>query len=123
MPRQSVPVRNGYVKHRPKTERRTWVRFRNDEEVWCQPIGLSETAWLGKVRDISIAGIGLSMTRRFEPGTALIIEISERILLRAHVIHATPETEGRWIIGCIFDSVLSEQELRAFLADDGSTAQ
>jgi hypothetical protein len=44
------------------------------------------------------------MSRRFEPGTALIVELSERpkVLrhLLAHVIHATPEANGRWIIGC-----------------------
>ena len=73
MPKQTIPVRNGYVKHRPETERRAWVRFPKDQEVWCQPTSATgkaeiDTAWLGRVRDVSTAGIGLSMTRRFEPG-------------------------------------------------------
>jgi hypothetical protein len=59
------------------------------------------------------------MTRRFEPGTALTIELSDRHLL-AHVIHAKREANGRWIIGCAFDRALSEQELRAVLEDRGS---
>ena len=124
MPKQTIPVRNGYVKHRPETERRAWVRFPKDQEVWCQPTSATgkaeiDTAWLGRVRDVSTAGIGLSMTRRFEPGTALIVELSERpkVLrhLLVHVIHATPEPNGRWILGCAFDCALSQQELQTFL--------
>src|SRR5438094_802028 len=112
MPKQTIPVRNGYVKHRPQTERRAGVRFPKDEEIWRQPTSTAgkealDTAWLGRVRDVSTAGIGLSMTRRFEPGTALIVELSERpkVLrhLLVHVIHATPDANGRWILGCTFD--------------------
>jgi hypothetical protein len=77
MPKQTNPVRDGYVKHLPQTERRAWVRSPKDEEAWCQPTGRAEvdTAWLGRVRDISTAGVGLSMTRRFEPGTTLVVEL------------------------------------------------
>jgi hypothetical protein len=64
-----------------------------------------------------ITSTSLGMTRRFEPGTALILDLSDRRLL-AHVIHATRETNGRWIIGCAFDSALSQQELRAFLQEE-----
>jgi hypothetical protein len=116
MPKQTIPVRN-----RPETERRAWVRFPKDREVWCQPTSPSDTAWLGRVRDVSTAGIGLSMTRRFEPGTALIVELPQRHLL-AHVIHATREENGRWTIGCTFDSALSQQELQKFL-EEKSTGQ
>jgi hypothetical protein len=52
---------------------------------------------------------------------ALMIELLERHLL-AHVIHATREAKGRWIIGCTFDRELSEQELQTFL-QEGSTSQ
>ena len=121
MAQQTIPVRSGYVKHRPKEERRAAVRFSTDAEIWCLGIGSRTakraSAWSGRVRDISIAGIGLSMSRRFEPGTALIIELRPTALrhLPVHVIHATRDAEGHWIIGCTFDRPLSQQELKTFL--------
>jgi hypothetical protein len=56
MAKQTIPVRSGYVKHRPKTERRAWVRFTKDEEICCRLTNTSgkaesDTAWLGRVRD------------------------------------------------------------------------
>ena len=130
MPKQTIPVRNGHTKHRPKTERRTWVRSRKEEEVvWCQPASASantelDSAWLGKVRDISTVGIGLSMRWRFEPGSALIVELAagpDHVMrVPVHVIHATPEGNERWIIGCTFDRPLSEQELQTFLGEESA---
>jgi hypothetical protein len=126
MAKQTIPARSGYVKHRPKTERRASVRFPENEEIWCQAKSASgraklDAAWLGKVRDISTAGIGLSMSRRFEPGTALIVELRPRMLrhLLVHVVHATPDAGGRWIIGCTFEYPLSQQELQTFLGEEG----
>jgi hypothetical protein len=101
---QTVPVRSGYFKHRPKEERRASVRFSTDGEIWCHgkgsPKAKRDPTWLGKVQDISIAGIGLRMNRRFEPGTALIVELRSRALrrLEVHVIHATPDADGHWTI-------------------------
>ena len=124
MAKQTVPLpsrKQGY-----NTERRARERFPKDEEVWCQPVSASSKeesgiAWLGRIRDISPDGIGLNMSRRFEPETALIIELAKRpeVLphLAAHVVHATPQTTGRWIIGCTFDRVLSPEELQTFLAE------
>jgi len=109
------------AKNKRKTERRAWVRFQSEQDVACY----TEEAiigWLGIVRDVSPAGIGLSVSRRFEPGTALTVEQSERprVLrhLLVHVVHATPEANGLWIIGCTFDCALSAQELQTFLAED-----
>src|SRR5438128_9583238 len=105
MAQQTIPVRSGYVKHRPKEERRASVRFSKDEEICCPGKNTSgraqrDTAWLGRVRDISTAGIGLSMRERFEPGSALIVQLRPRALrhLLVHVVHATPDADGHWII-------------------------
>ena len=126
MANQTIPARNGYVKHRPKTERRALVRFPEIAEVWCEPKSpantlRSDTAWLGRVRDISLAGIGLTISRRFEPGAELIVELSiwskGPLYLPVRVIHASLEKKGRWIIGCAFASPLSEQTLRDFLGE------
>jgi hypothetical protein len=37
--------------------------------------------------------------------------------LLVHVIHATPDTDGHWIIGCAFASALSPEELQSFLRE------
>ena len=57
---------------RPKneflSERRVWVRVPSGKEISCHRIAAtttdeSETAWMGKVRNVSSGGIGLSMNR------------------------------------------------------------
>jgi hypothetical protein len=127
MPNQTIPARNGYIKHRPKSDRRASVRIPENGQIWCEPKSASgtlksDTAWLGRVRDISTAGIGLSISRRFEPGAELIIELSVKLHLPVRVIHATLEKKGRWIIGCAFASPLSEEVLREFLQEDWEAA-
>jgi PilZ domain len=107
-----------------KTERRACVRFPKNEVMWCDPVRPStkhelDTAWMGRVRDISSAGIGLSLKKRFETGTLLTVELSEspnlsrQFLVRA--VHATPDKKGQWIIGCQFDRPLSPEEMQVFL--------
>jgi hypothetical protein len=59
------------------------------------------------------------MSRRFEPGAELILELSAKVKgtleLLVRVVHATPEKKGLWIIGCTLDCPLSKQELQMFL--------
>jgi hypothetical protein len=123
MAKQPIPMISG--KQACETKRRAWVRFAREDEVWCQPVSASsteelDTAWLGKIRDISREGMGLNMSRQFEPETELIIELAERPKVLRHlvarVVHATPEANGRWLIGCRFDRVLSSEELKIILA-------
>jgi PilZ domain len=108
------------------TERRAWPLVASGQEVFCQAVacfdaGEPEMAWSGKVRDVSPGGIGLILGRRFEPGTALILELardadeSRRLLVR--VVHATRETKRRWIVGCAYAYALSQEELRTFLSE------
>jgi PilZ domain len=110
-------------------ERRAWVRFPKNEPMWCDPVRPSakhelDTAWMGKVRDISRTGIGLSLRKRFEPGAVLLIELSEspKLLrnLEVRVVHATPDKKGRWIIGCTFARPLSAEEMQIFLPRENS---
>jgi hypothetical protein len=111
---------------RPEKERRAWVRMSRDDKVSCQPMPAppaddSETAWLGTVRDVSPGGIAVILNRRFERGTILIVEVSEKPKgvsesRAVRVCHATPENE-RWIIGCAFAWPLSQEELRRFLGE------
>jgi PilZ domain len=117
----------GRSRIRPITERRAWIRMPKDQKVTCQPMAAppadeSETAWLGTIRDVSPGGIAVILNRRFEPGTILIVEVSDKPKGAAEsrpvrVCHATPETDGRWIIGCAFAWPLSQEELRRFLGE------
>ncbi len=106
-------------------QRRAWARVPNDQLVSCQPMTAStkdesDTAWLGRVRDVSRGGIALILDHRFEPGTALIVELLAiaQVVSRSgpvRVVRATPEKEGRWVIGCAFAKILTPEELTAFL--------
>jgi hypothetical protein len=127
MVQQIKPSPTAVPKNGPITERRVWVRAPSGKDVSCQPLAAtttdeSETAWIGKVQNVSSGGVGLIMNRRFEPGTTLIVELSAKpkgILrpLPVRVIHATPEQKGQWLIGCTFARPLSPEELQAFLQE------
>jgi hypothetical protein len=65
-----------------------------------------QTAWFGTILNASSDGIAISMSRRFEPGAALIVEVAAirkgNVRFQVRVVHATPEQNGRWNIGCAF---------------------
>ena len=108
-------------------ERRAWVRLGSGQEVCCLPAGSittdeSEAAWLAIVQDVSPCGIGLTMRKRFDPGSLLIIELAatpDEVTrdLPVRVVHAAQESRGYWIIGCAFASPLSQEELQKFIAE------
>jgi hypothetical protein len=127
MAEQATAVPDQHPKTSLKTERRAWLRFPCAQDIICTPPirppqGEPEVAWLGTVRDISPVGIGLSMSRRFEPGAELIVELSakadETLNVPVCVVHATAEEQGRWIIGCEFIFPLGQEELQNFLAEN-----
>jgi hypothetical protein len=107
----------------PQAERRAYVRFPCDREITCQTLaGLrgDQEKWLANVRDISVGGVGFVIDRRFEKGTALVIELadqasaSSRILL-ARVARVNAHGLGTWFVGCTFTNKLTDDELQALL--------
>ena len=104
-------------------ERRTYVRLASDLEANCRSTGsgIREVGWPGSVHDISQGGIGLLLTHCFQPRTELAVELREyngavRRVVRARVIHATATSNGGnfcWLLGCAFDTPLTEEELEA----------
>lgn len=104
-------------------ELRVWERHRCGLSTTCQPIaarGSNELAWAAKVRDLSVGGMGLVLSRRFEPGTGLAIEVpptetypADTLLVR--VVHAIRQPEGQWLLSCSFVSPLSDDELQRLL--------
>jgi hypothetical protein len=102
-------------------ERRAAVRYPCEVEASCQDLTSSETElWSARVRDISTSGVGLLSTRRFDPGTALRVEMQSEdqafaYTLMARVIHAVPHSDTEWLLGCAFARSLTESEVRNLL--------
>jgi hypothetical protein len=73
-----------------------------------------------QICDISAAGVGLLMPRRFEPGTMLSLELSvgtespPRQLL-VQVRRATISPGKEWVAGCRLSFPLTEDELEALV--------
>jgi hypothetical protein len=101
-------------------ERRAWVRYPCERESVCQPYTQEkdELWWPAQIRDISAGGVGLLMTRRFEPGTILSIELATGIesparQLLVRVKHASTRNGQGWVVGCEFFAPLSDDDLSA----------
>lgn len=102
-----------------KGERRVWARHATQIGGICQPVAAEtaaepEMAWPGEIVDISCGGIKISLGRRFQSGTPLVIELpgennEPSRYLQVRVVHVKPDADGQWIHGC---------ELRIQLTDD-----
>lgn len=102
-------------------ERRVWVRYLCNLPTLCHPVlTKDDQCWSGQVRNISRGGVNLVVSRRFEPGTLLQIELqgpqdAEPRTILARVVHARTCDAGHWAIGCAFPWELAEEALRALL--------
>jgi hypothetical protein len=105
-------------------ELRIWERLPCDVPAYCQPVatgGGQDFSWYGKIRDVSVRGIGLVLSRRFERGACLVIELPPSDSLQpgtllARVVHTTPMPKGSWLHGCPFPTELSEHELQCLVS-------
>jgi hypothetical protein len=73
-----------------------------------------------RIQNISATGIGLRIGQPIKPGAVLVIKLqtTDRRLSRplpARVMHATPQTEGDWLVGCQFVRKLSDEDMQALL--------
>jgi len=71
---------------------------------------------------VSANGIALVVNRRFEPGTVLEIELgatreSPSRALRARVVRLTARGGGKWLLGCVLATGLSDADLRGLHAE------
>jgi hypothetical protein len=120
MPKQPISSQTG--SRRLKPDDRAWIRIRSKPGISSEALNPNrENAWLGTVRDVSPAGIGLIVGQHVEPGTELILELfsetNETVQLPVRVIHATPEANGQWVIGCQLARALRPHEMSIFLDD------
>jgi hypothetical protein len=102
-------------------ERRTWQRKACDRAAFCCSLTPQDFIfWTARARDVSIAGISLILSHRFDPGTILAVEMlsankTSSHTLRVRVAHATALDGQSWILGCELDSPLNDTELEALL--------
>src|SRR5262245_56644417 len=103
-------------------ERRASVRYSSGLFTPVRPAGPGGgPAEQARVRDISSFGIGLLLPHRVEFGTRLIIDLQNAMRgvmhsVLARVVHATPQPDGEWHIGCALIGELDDAGLRAFQA-------
>jgi len=101
-------------------ERRAWVRIPCNKEASCQSIlSAAEILWPGKILNVSAGGMGLRLTRRFEPGT--LLEVGMRGVARPYlmqVLHVSAHSPGVWYIGGAFPEPLTDEELSTLLKSE-----
>ena len=101
-------------------DRRGAERFPVTRETTCAFVSpVVEDFGPARIKNISMDGIGLNLTRRVEPGTKLAVSItnpaknfSKTVIVR--VAHATAE-HGAFLVGGTFDTPLTYQELTALV--------
>jgi serine/threonine protein kinase len=79
-----------------------------------------EDSWPATIQDVSLGGVGLLISRRFEPGTMLRVTIQEGSegpvhSLPAKVVRIVPEEFGHWLTGCVWERPLLPGELQDLL--------
>jgi len=115
MLRQSVAVRDRHPSPPRRIERRAAIRYQTDQEASCA-IGFHPQPIWGRVKDISVRGVALLMDREVKAGTPLAVDILSKIhplplRVRAHVIRCEKHSSTTWLIGCVFDRPLYEDDL------------
>ena len=79
--------------------------------------GETVTAW---VCNLSRGGIGLNLSQTLAADQELVIHLkmtegNVTLKVPAKVVHATPEIDGTWRVGCEFHQPLTPDELDALL--------
>jgi hypothetical protein len=107
----------------PDGDRRATDRYPSNALIVCRPLALPKKESLAAlVQDVGRRGISLVLRYPLNPGTVLVIDLSdltggapEPILAR--VVHVQPRAGGRWLVGCALQKELTEQQLAACLAE------
>jgi hypothetical protein len=112
----SLP-QDGIGRSRRRGNNRATVRYR------CAPATIGKLylnedhefqhAW---VVNLSRTGIGFLLARPLPSGTAVLIhmrgnEDSTMHEMPAQVVHCTVQLQGEWMVGCVFDDLLSPELL------------
>lgn len=107
----------------PLVERRVYLRYDCEIPTTCQPASvqeMKERRWDGAMCDLSKGGVRVRLTRRFEKGTPLALELPgdgtrEPSVCFVKVVHVKRDADGAWMLGCEFLSELSDDEMQRLL--------
>jgi hypothetical protein len=118
----SSPTTFDYLLKLATRERREGGRIMCQLEGQCRPMDSLQLSahWPVTIRDICAGGCQLLLSRRFEPGTLLVIDVHDeqnqptRMLL-ARVARVGSLARGRWILGCTFSVPLTTEDLDSLL--------
>ena len=97
-------------------DRRQSERFPVTADTQCQFIAaVVEDLGAARIKNVSMEGIGLILSRKVNVGTTLTIRIENKSrsfskLVLVRVAHATPQG-GTFLVGGTFDTPLTYQEL------------
>lgn len=99
-------------------DRRGARRFPVAMGAACAPIG-TDRRWMATLLDVSLTGVRLRVSRRFEPSAVLGIEVLDEAVgaaLVARVRWVRPSENGSaWEVGCDFSRPLTEADLIGFV--------
>jgi hypothetical protein len=100
----------------PRVGCRLFERHACSMQTSCKPTGPNESRWEATIRDISRGGILLSLSRRFECGACLAIDLPGKrgeppYTTLVRVARVVPEENGSWAHGCRIVGELSEDEV------------
>lgn len=90
-------------------------------EAYCRSVAaVKDDPWPARVREIKSGSISLLLTRRFEPGTLLVIELENKEQSLSHTLvgrvhKAALSSNGSWELGCTLASKIAEDDLQALL--------
>ena len=116
------PTTFDYLLKLASRERRDGKREACQLEGQCRPMDSLQlsAAWPVTIRDIGAGGCQLLLSRRFEPGTLLVVDVHDgqgqpaRMML-ARVVRVASLARGRWILGCAFSVPLTPDDLDSLL--------
>ena len=101
-------------------ERRTEERYPVNADAICPFLSpVAEDFGAVRIRDVSMHGVGLLVSRRVEPGTLLAITLANgprgfNKTVLARVVHVTM-VGSSYLVGCTFVTPLTYQEMTALV--------
>ena len=109
---------NGDPGRSAAAERRSNKRFPSRRNLACQPVQRQRDAnsWVGQAINLSEAGLCLELSRRFEQGALLLVDLqSEQCEPRSVIVRVVwikSQPPGGWRMGCKFTQPLCESEIQ-----------
>jgi hypothetical protein len=113
----SSPPKTGKFKRPSPGNQRATVRYRCPPATPGRVYAAEDLQYQrGWMQDLSVTGIGLLMTKPLERDLFVTIQLkspssNKSYNLPAHVVHATQQPSGDWMVGCHFICALSLEEL------------